>query len=101
MAAKKNSKYLVIDEGPKMGKTHSSSKGGESIGEQRRVKLKIPKYQMYADHGNHGCIHVAFTKAEAEAWKAKLDQVFSVHIEDFERKGSTPNGHAYAVYVHG
>jgi len=71
-----------------------------SIAQQRRIALKIPPYKMYKDHGNHWCLLVAVTKKEAEAWKNKLDQAWSVHIEEFERK-QVPGGHAWAVYIHG
>jgi hypothetical protein len=41
------------------------AKKEKSIGEQRRVSLKIPKFKMYKDHGNHWCAHVALTQTEA------------------------------------
>jgi hypothetical protein len=77
-----------------------TAKKEKTIGETRRVSLKIPKYRMYDDYGNHWCVHVALTMAEAEGWKKQLQNAFSVHIEKITKK-VLPGGYAYAVYVHG
>ena len=71
-----------------------------SVGQERRKLLKIPEYKMYKDYGNHWCVHVAFTEAEAKLWKDKIEEAYSVHIEKYDRKNA-PYGVAYAVYIHG
>jgi hypothetical protein len=70
------------------------------IGEQRRIKMKIDKFKMYKDHGNHFCVHVAFTEKEAGLWKDRLKELFSTHVEKLTRSAS-PTGIAYAIYIHG
>jgi hypothetical protein len=70
------------------------------IGEKRRVLLKIPKYKMYKDYGNHWCVHVALSGAEADAWEGKLKNMFSTHVEKLKRE-KVPGGYAYAIYIHG
>jgi hypothetical protein len=75
----------------------TAKKEGKTEGEKRRIALKIPKYRMYKDHGNHWCVHVALSKAEADGWTNKLKNLFSVHVEEVHRKSGT----AYALYIHG